>query len=509
MMSNHVFDVAVVGMGPVGCVAAGLLGRWGLDVLILDKAQDIFALPRAAHIDHTGLRVLQQVGLLDPLIEEMIPNKSLDLVDADHELLVRVPGDQETISGLPASMYFYQPAFDRLLSSAVSAMPSVTALRGWEVVSLEAGESDVALECLALPGSRERVRARWVIGCDGAASTVRDLLGIEVTSLGFDEKWLVVDLRNTGEPSLAIDRAVQVCDPARPHVTNPIPGNRQRFEFRLFDDDDPPALMAPSSLRRLVRRWYPGGDFAVERSAVYNFHGLIATAWRSGRVFLAGDAAHQMPPFLGQGMCSGIRDAANLAWKMDFVLRGVASSSILDTYEAERSPHVRSIIERAIEFGRFVATTDPETARDRDARIRAGAAVMDSAASPGFRLPGLPKGQLVGPGGGSQFPQVIDASGRRLDDRDAGRLQLFIRDQPQVDSAADWCHESDWLSVSALDRLDGFRQGVKTWLDAQQCNFVVVRPDRYVMAAGDKLSELSADAIAAFGTSATHGGTAP
>jgi 3-(3-hydroxy-phenyl)propionate hydroxylase len=506
MMNNHhVSDVAIVGMGPVGCIAAGLLARRGIDVLILDQEQDVFALPRAAHIDHTGLRVLQQVGLLEPLIEEMIPNKSLDLVDANHDLLVRVPGDQETISGLPASMYFYQPTFDRLLSSAVSGMPSVTARRGWKVVSLEEGESDVALECLVPPGGRERVRARWVIGCDGAASTVRDLLGITVTSLGFDEKWLVVDLRNTGEPSLAVDRAVQVCDPARPHVTNPIPGNRQRFEFRLFDDDDPLALAARSSLRHLVRRWYPGGDFAVERSAVYNFHGLIATAWRSGRVFLAGDAAHQMPPFLGQGMCSGIRDAANLAWKIDFVLRGIAPSSILDTYEAERSPHVRSVIERAIEFGRFVATTDPETARDRNARIRAGAAVMDSAASPGFRLPVLPEGELIGPGGGSQFPQVTDASGRRLDDRAAGRLQVFMRDTAPFDSAAEWCRDSESVTVAALDRLDGFRPGVEAWLDAQQSNFVVVRPDRYVMAAGDELSELSA-AIAAFRTAATHNG---
>jgi 3-(3-hydroxy-phenyl)propionate hydroxylase len=506
MMNNHhVYDVAIVGMGPVGCIAAGLLAHRGIDVLILDKEQDVFALPRAAHIDHTGLRVLQQVGLLEPLIEEMIPNKSLDLVDAEHELLVRVPGDQETISGLPASMYFYQPTFDRLLSSAVSAMPSVTARRGWEMVSLEARESDVALECKVLPGVHERARARWVIGCDGATSTVRDLLGITVTSLGFDEKWLVVDLRKTGEPSLAVDRAVQVCDPARPHVTNPIPGNRQRFEFRLFEDDDPPVLAARPSLRRLVRRWYPEGNFAVERSAVYHFHGLISTAWRSGRVFLAGDAAHQMPPFLGQGMCSGIRDAANLAWKIDFVLRGIAPATILDTYEAERSPHVRSIIERAIEFGRFVATTDPKTARARNVRIRAGAAEMDSTVSLGFRLPVLTKGGLVGPGGGSQFPQVTDASGRRLDDRDAGRLQLFVRDTAQIDSAAAWCRDSDCVSVAALDQLDGFRPGVEAWLDAQQSDFVVVRPDRYVMAAGDKLNELSA-AIAPFRTAATHDG---
>jgi 3-(3-hydroxy-phenyl)propionate hydroxylase len=301
------FDVAIVGFGPTGAVLAGLLGKRGLKVAVIDREVDVYRFPRAAHIDHTGLRTLQELGCLEAMLPTMLANPGLDLVTASGELLVRLPGNQGSLSGLPASMYFHQPSFDRTVRSVSQWMPNVQVLLGCELRGLAQG-SDGTLLSISGPGrAAAELEASWVVGCDGAASSVRDEVGIDLEDLGFEEEWLVVDLNVRGKGHRLPRSALSICDRLRPITTIPMPGTRHRFEFKLLESDEAQDMRRPERIRELVQAWVSSEETEIERTATYTFHGLVAHEWRKGRVLVAGDAAHQMPPFLGQGMCSGIR----------------------------------------------------------------------------------------------------------------------------------------------------------------------------------------------------------
>ncbi|MCM2393741.1 bifunctional 3-(3-hydroxy-phenyl)propionate/3-hydroxycinnamic acid hydroxylase [Streptomyces albipurpureus] len=482
------YEVAIIGFGPVGMVLAGLLGRRGIRVLVVEKSPEVYPLPRAAHIDHTGLRTLQELGCLDELLPRMLPNRGLALLDASLRRLVRVPGDQGSVSGLPASMYFYQPEFDRTLDRVVSTMETVEVRRGLEMVSLEPEAEGVTVRCLdRMTGATVRATADWLIGCDGANSSVRRTLGVTLDSLGFDEEWLVLDLVDRLGRDDLLTEAIQVCDPRRPYVANPMPHGRYRAEFMLFPGDDPEHLKERASLERLLAPVFPDLLFDVERSAVYTFHGLSARSWRAGRVLLAGDAAHQMPPFLGQGMCSGLRDASNLAWKLARVLRGKLPAALLDTYESERAPHVRKVVASAVEFGRFVSISDPQEAAERDRRLLSG----EDSRPLRFQLPPLAPGTLVHAGGGTLFPQPTLDGSTRLDDEIGDRFLLIARTPDQLTGAARWWTTFDDCAVLTLGDLGQATESVSRWLDRRDADFAVVRPDRCVLAAGRDLGAVT------------------
>jgi 3-(3-hydroxy-phenyl)propionate hydroxylase len=480
-------DVIVVGCGPCGATLAGLLGQRGVRVLVIEKSRDVFAQPRAAHIDHTGLRTIQQFGFLEAVLPAMIHNQSLDLVNHAHELLMRLPAGQKSVSNLPTSVYFYQPELDRQLRAAISAIATVDVRLGHEWVSLSQNSDCVDVRFKDAGGNLATARARWLVGCDGSWSPVRESIGCKLDSLGFDERWLVLDLRLYGTHRLLpSDRAVQVCDPKRPHLTMPISENRQRFEFMLLPGDDADAIALPKSTSGLLASWLQPDTYTVERSAIYTFHGLIADGWRSGRVLIAGDAAHQMPPFLGQGMCSGLRDAANLSWKLAAVIRDGAPESILDTYEAERSPHVRQIIEAAIEFGRLVCITDPAEAAIRDERFLIDKTIPESIAN--FSLPRLIDGPLVGPGGGALFVQP-EIDGRRLDDVVRGRFLVVSRTMRELGQSRSWWEDTMGAAVIVLETHPS--EDISRWMLRFKAGVAVVRPDRYVLATGSDLDAIT------------------
>jgi 3-(3-hydroxy-phenyl)propionate hydroxylase len=222
--------------------------------------------------------------------------------------------------------------------------------------------------------------ARYAVGCDGARSTVRRHMGAALQDLRSHERWIVLDMileiPPAGVPEAADESgklvdAIQYCDPARPVTFVPMPGNRHRWEFMLMPGDDPAAIVLPDAIYRLLAPWkIERTRSSIERAVVYTFQSSLATQWRRGRMLLAGDAAHQMPPFLGQGMNSGLRDALNLAWKLRSVMHG-GDDSLLDSYETERTAHVRAYIELAVELGGVIQATDPEKARRRDAELLA------------------------------------------------------------------------------------------------------------------------------------------
>ncbi len=481
-------DVIVAGFGPVGAAVAGLLGRRGLQVLVLERDAGVFPLPRAAHVDHTGLRTWQELGVVDQLLPRMLPNRGLDFLTGTGKLLARIPNGGLSASGLPFSRYFYQPELDRIIRDAVAALPTVEVRVGATVTGLDQSATAVTVEAVTETG-REAFTAPWLLACDGAASPIRDGLGLGLEDFRFEEPWVVVDLilpvRHVPQ-----DRAICVCDPARPTYSIPMPLGRHRFEFRLMPGDDPDRILQPAHLDSLISKWFDPADVQVERAAVYTFHGLVARSWRAGHVLLAGDAAHQMPPFLGQGMCSGLRDAANLAWKLDLVVHGKAPQALLDTYELERRPHVTAVVKSAISIGQVICTVDPAQARERDRKM------IGDSRPPGqrmpFTLPPLRHGSLVLENGGSLFPQPA-SDDARLDDVVGPRFAVFARHAGLLaNDAANWWRQHMGAFVAAPPELpSSIGAPLRAWMDEHEFDLVVVRPDRYVLWAGSDLNAVT------------------
>jgi 3-(3-hydroxy-phenyl)propionate hydroxylase len=484
-------DVAIVGFGPVGAVLAGLLGRRGLRVAVLEVERDVFPLPRAAHIDHQGLRVLQELGCLEKVLPGMRFNAGMDFVNASRQVLTRIVSQKTNRYGLPSSMYFHQPGFDRAIRDTVMALPNVHMFLPTQAVGIETHDTGATVRAAPVDGGGElQVGARYVVGCDGARSPTRTWLDIGLEDLGFQEQWLVVDLELKETVHGLPQHAVHVCDPARPHTVVPMPEPRYRFELMLLPGEDPEEMRKTDNVARLLEPWIPLGAARVERLAVYTFRGVVAQKWRKGPVLLAGDAAHLMPPFLGQGMCSGLRDASNLAWKLDWVLRGGAPESLLDTYERERQPHVRKVIQAAVDFGRIICTLDPQVAADRDADMLSNQ--KPTSGDSAFRLPLLQHGPLVLAGGGSIFVQPeISQDGRRLDDLVGPRFLVLGRTWEALDGSAAWWACDDRALVTTLTDVPDPGHWMRSWLDRSHSDVVVVRPDRYVLGAGKSLTPIT------------------
>jgi 3-(3-hydroxy-phenyl)propionate hydroxylase len=342
-------DVLIVGLGPVGAALANLLGRYGVRVLAVDKATEIFTKPRAIALDNEALRILQLVGVRDGEFATV----ALPQVEYRSPLFGRFAriNSAGIVDGHPMIVTFYQPELEQLLRSKLAQYPSVEVRLG---LALEGLVDDGRQVQACLKGRDEaplQVRARYLVGADGANSLVRSLLGLEFEGRTFAQDWLIVDALDVPNP---IDHCEFICDPRRPTPRMVAPGGRQRWEFMLKPGERPEEMERPESVRRLLAPWCNVDHIRIERTAVYRFQAREARSFSKGRCFLVGDAAHVTPPFAGQGLVAGLRDVANLAWKLAWVLRGDADESILDSYDTERRPHARKIINLARFLGALV-----------------------------------------------------------------------------------------------------------------------------------------------------------
>ncbi|MEX2528944.1 MAG: bifunctional 3-(3-hydroxy-phenyl)propionate/3-hydroxycinnamic acid hydroxylase [Gemmatimonadota bacterium] len=473
-------DVLVVGLGPTGAVLALLLARAGVRVTVVEREPEVFPRPRAVFFDDEIMRVFQKLELIPLLKSAVQPVKGMDLVNAQGELLYRYQAPQGPgVLGWEEGFMFHQPELERILRAQLAKYPTVNLLLGHTVEAVAADAAGARVEVRGpkdhAMGARAsyEVHASYVVGCDGARSVTREAMDAPLFDYHADAPWLVLDLLLEGAPDLP-ETTVQHCDPRRPSTFVPLPGGRCRFEFQVLPDDDPEAFSSADSVEGLLRPWLPPESYRVDRSAVYTFHGLVAESWQEGRVFLAGDAAHQMPPFLGQGMCAGIRDAVNLAWKLERVLSGAAEPALLESYQTEREPHVRQTVEVDLRLGGLIQTTDPGVARARDEEARsAGGGVPLS--PPRFPLgPGLAR-EPDGAGVGLPFPQPILPDGDRLDEALGSGFALVGGISPTPETRA------------VLDRL-GTRYlsfpppPIRHWLKDQCATAALVRPDRLVLA---------------------------
>ena len=418
------FDVAVVGYGPVGAVAANLLGRAGINTLVVDRAQDIYDRPRAIALDHEIARVLQGIGLADAIDPYVAPFTASEYYGVDGQLIKRLdmvapPYPQ----AWTPSMVFMQPEIERLLRENVAVAGTVRVHLGQTVHGVAQNADAVTLALRDEGGHVSTISARYVIACDGSTSTIRQSLGIEFDDLGFDQPWLVVDVVANERGLAKLPKtSVQYCEPQRPTTFVIGTGAHRRWEIMLSEDEDPRQMEKPDSVWRLLSRWITPDDARLWRSASYRFHALVARQWQSGRIFLAGDAAHQQPPFLGQGLCQGVRDVANLSWKLERVLSGQSPPAILQSYTIERSTHVRKLTGIIKSIGSLIAERDQTLAAERDIRLiaEAGGAVRSMPRQD--LMPGLENGLLsthVEGGVGTLFPQPwVNLNGQRcrLDD---------------------------------------------------------------------------------------------
>ena len=399
-----VYDVALVGFGPVGQLLSILLGQRGWRVAALERWPGAYPLPRAVHFDHEIARVLQSAGVADRLAGKTETAPIYEWRNAAGDVLLRFGREKGTgFSGWPDSNMFSQPDLERILEERAREIAAVTVKRSCEVVGLRQTRDEVLLET----SDSSTVRARYAVGCDGANSRVRDILGTPVSDLGFAFDWLVVDVIPHA-PRAWDPLNWQLCDPARPTTLVSGGPGRRRLEFMRLPHETIEELDSPKTAWRLLEAWgFTPANATLERHAVYTFRARWADAWRAGRVLLAGDAAHQMPPFAGQGMCSGLRDAANLAWKLDLVLGGNADDGLLDSYQSERLTHVRALIDFSVALGRVICVADPEAAAARDAQMISVARA--SGVSLPQPLPPLGPGLFLdgSPCAGQLFPQDV------------------------------------------------------------------------------------------------------
>ncbi len=343
------YDVIEVGADPTGLTLANLLGQLGISTLVMERNALTVTEPRAVSIDDESLRTMQAIGLIDPLRATIVPGYgSRYLTPFGRCFLTVMPAGQPY--GHPRRNAFRQPRLEAILKDGLSRYVNVKIVFSTTLQFFTASGSEVTAK-VADPSGVRRIRGRYLVACDGASSTVRKQLGIAMEGKTHSERWLIVYLANS--PTAARDTLV-FCDVARPCIALPGPGLTRRFEFKLHRDEEEAGLLAPDAVTALLRSrgFAPEGE--IVRKTVYTFHARIAQRWSNGRIFLAGDAAHLTPPFAGQGMNSGVRDAHNIAWKLAAVLTGKFSASLLATYESERRPHVASMIELALRMGHIM-----------------------------------------------------------------------------------------------------------------------------------------------------------
>jgi 3-(3-hydroxy-phenyl)propionate hydroxylase len=465
-------DIILVGFGPTSAVLANLLAPLGWNIKIFDQNSKIYDLPRAVFFDDEVMRIFQKIGLSEEILKCTIKVQGMDLINQNGLTLSSYEAPTQVGPlGWHAGYMFHQPTLECHLREKLAQYRNVDIQLGYRVSKVNLINDEAYIEVDG-PNGSESYSAKFLVGCCGAHSITRSALNTDVRDYGADQQWIVIDIELNGDAGLPL-KTVQYCDPDRPSTYIPTPGLTRRFELMVMEDENAEDISRPEKISELLAKWLTPNQYRIIRSTVYEFHALVVEHWRNDKLFLAGDAAHQMPPFLGQGMCSGAKDAANLAWKLDFVLRKYASDELLNTYEAERKSYVEKVIESDLWLSKMIQTTDRESATQRDQRlsnlppserklepptIKLGGPVFDQAS-----VCGLPAPQPITQGG-IKHDELLGKNLTLI-----GEVLISESTQKLIDS-------------TLITLIKEPNEQMREWLKEHDARAILIRPDRYIQA---------------------------
>ena len=467
-MNNLDFDIVIVGLGPTGGTLANLLAMNNVSVLILEKEANIYNLPRAVHFDDEIMRVFQTIGITKRLSKKLIINKGTKFIDDNGELLLDWPRPKKiTENGWYPSYRFHQPDLERSLRHNLKKYNNVTIVQNAEFYKTINKKNYVEVNYKNTKTNKiHSLKSKYLIGCDGANSFLRNEINSEMEHLGFEQRWAVIDVILKRKKMSLPDRTIQYCSQYRPATYCRNVGRRRRWEIALKDDERADTFFEDKTLWKFLSRWIIPDEAKIERKTIYTFQSAIAKQWRKGRIFLVGDAAHLTPPFMGQGMCAGIRDASNLAWKINMCCNKGHNEKLLDTYQSERSSNVRDYIKTAMKMGELLNSIGGSDVSDTVFIQPDGSIKMNTI------KPKLGKGLGISkdPNRGKIFPSLKNEFGKDIDSLYSCEPVLITNRKIDKNN----------FDIKIFDNIDIPK--VETILKKFKSDALIIRPDRFIFA---------------------------
>ena len=471
------YDVVIVGLGPTGGTLANLIALGGYSVLILDREKSFYPLPRAVHFDDEVMRVFQTIGIANDFLKYTIINKGTKFVNSKGKVILDWPRPRKvTDNGWYPSYRFNQPDLEKQLRKKLKKYKKVLIKQNTEVKKIHNTKDNVKIHFKNnIDKKIYEVNARYLIGCDGANSVTRKQIGTKMDNLGFTQKWAVVDLILKKNKKNLPDRTIQYSNPKQPATYCRNVGKRRRWEFAIRNNLSEKKVLSENYIWNFLKPWLKKSEAFLERKTIYTFESAISRKWRKGRIFISGDAAHLMPPFMGQGMCAGIRDASNLAWKIIKCLENYHDEKLLDTYQSERFSNVKEYIETTMRMGEFVNAVESIQITDNITSSTDGIKSMKSIKP---RL-GKGLGQKSDKHRGKIFPQFKQKNGKNLDEKFSKSPLLIVSSniKKKISKKTNY--------IKSLNVI-----GLTKYLEDINSYAIIVRPDRFIFQSCNKVKNL-------------------
>jgi len=472
------FDITIVGLGPAGGTLSNLLAMHGFSILILDREKSFYPLPRAVHFDDEIMRVFQTIGITKDFLKYTIINKGTKFVNSREKVILDWPRPKKiTDNGWYPSYRFHQPDLEKQLRKKLKKYKKVFIEQNSEVKKITNSKNHVDIVYTNTRNHKEYyVRSKYLVGCDGANSVTRKQMKTKMDNLGFTQKWAVVDLILKKKKNNLPDRTIQYSNPKQPATYCRNVGKRRRWEFAIKKNQSDKKVLSENYIWNFLKPWLNKSEAIIERKTIYQFESAIARKWRKGRIFIAGDAAHLMPPFMGQGMCAGIRDASNLAWKIATCLRVKHNDTFLNTYQTERSLNVKEYIETTMRMGEFVNAVESIQITDNIRSDNKGIKSMQSI------RPKMGKGlgNLKDKNRGKIFPQFKLNKNRSLDDNFSKKGILILSTDIKTKVSKNYT----LVNSKKFKKLSVYLKNINT-------KAVIVRPDRFILGSANSNQEIN------------------
>ena len=472
------YDIIIVGLGPTGGTLANLLALNDLSVLVLEKEASIYNLPRAVHFDDEIMRVFNTVGIRNKLSKKLIINKGTKFVDQNENLILDWPRPKViTENGFYPSYRFHQPDLERCLRSTLKKFKKVSIKQNANVEKIISKKEFVEVSYMDTNSQKKyQLKAKYIVGCDGGRSFVRQHINSDMEDLGFKQKWVVIDVILKSLNNSLPDRTIQYCNSDRPATYCRNVGRRRRWEVALKDDENFKTFFEEKNLWNFLSQWIKKDEVVIERKAIYTFESAIAEKWKHERIFLAGDAAHLTPPFMGQGMCAGIRDVSNLAWKLSSSCRFGHNENLLQSYQTERAPNVRDYINTTMKMGELLNAIGNANVSDTVFMQPDGSIKMDTI-KPSL---GNGLGAKEDINKGKTFPLIKLEDGSYFDNLFQGNA-ILLADKEIIQKL-----KSININIPILS-LTNFPELIKV-LKKFKTKGLIIRPDRFILASTDEIN---------------------